>query len=245
MTAREPTTGVWIAVAAGIVAWLLSWSIFAGFWIALIIGVIVAVVVWVYLQSQQSVGKASSTAHSGPVARPASPSPRSGSGAASGSATASGSARAGGASTGSGAAAPAAPASAAPTTASPTRSAGASGAAPASPAAAAPPPAAPDAPAAARAAAPTEAGKPQGLSAARGGQPDDLKKIKGVGPKLEQLLNSMGFYHYDQIAAWSASEIAWVDENLQGFKGRVTRDEWVSQARTLAEGGSTEFSRRN
>ena len=86
--------------------------------------------------------------------------------------------------------------------------------------------------------------RPEGLSAAREGGPDDLKKIKGVGPKLEQLLHTLGFYHFDQIAAWGAAEVAWVDENLQGFKGRVTRDNWVSQAKELATGGETEFSKR-
>jgi predicted flap endonuclease-1-like 5' DNA nuclease len=78
---------------------------------------------------------------------------------------------------------------------------------------------------------------PATLASARDGQPDDLKQIKGVGPKLEKLLHSMGFYHFDQIAAWSDDEIAWVDENLTGFKGRVTRDDWVAQARTLTSGG--------
>ena len=67
----------------------------------------------------------------------------------------------------------------------------------------------------------------------RDGGADDLKKIKGVGPKLEAMLHRMGFYHYDQIAAWSPEEVAWVDENLEGFKGRVTRDEWVAQAKEL------------
>ena len=93
-------------------------------------------------------------------------------------------------------------------------------------------------------AVPAEGVKPTALSAAREGKADDLKKIKGVGPKLEKLLNSMGFYHFDQIAAWSPAEVAWVDENLQGFKGRVSRDGWVDQARLLAEGGETEFSKR-
>jgi NADH-quinone oxidoreductase subunit E len=73
------------------------------------------------------------------------------------------------------------------------------------------------------------------LGEARGGQADDLKKIKGVGPKLEKLLNSLGFFHFDQIANWTADEIAWVDDNLEGFKGRVTRDEWVAQAKVLAD----------
>ena len=54
----------------------------------------------------------------------------------------------------------------------------------------------------------------------------------------------MGFYHFDQIAAWTGDEIAWVDQNLEGFKGRVTRDEWVAQAKILAAGGATEFSKK-
>jgi predicted flap endonuclease-1-like 5' DNA nuclease len=88
------------------------------------------------------------------------------------------------------------------------------------------------------------AGKPAGLSAARGGKADDLKRIKGVGPKLEALLHSMGYFHFDQIAGWTAAEVAWVDENLEGFKGRVTRDEWVKQAGLLATGAETDFSKR-
>ncbi|MEO1285728.1 MAG: NADH:ubiquinone oxidoreductase [Pseudomonadota bacterium] len=101
------------------------------------------------------------------------------------------------------------------------------------------------APAAAEADAGADAGdKPTGLSEARDGKADNLKEIKGVGPKLEKLLNSMGYYHFDQIAAWTAKEVAWVDENLEGFKGRVTRDGWVDQAKILASGGDTEFSKR-
>ena len=89
-----------------------------------------------------------------------------------------------------------------------------------------------------------DADRPASLDSARDGQPDDLKMIKGVGPKLEDLLHSMGFYHFDQIANWTDKEIAWVDQNLQGFKGRVTRDDWVAQAKELQGGGETEFSRR-
>ena len=61
---------------------------------------------------------------------------------------------------------------------------------------------------------------------------------------MEKMLNGMGFYHFDQIAAWSADEVAWVNANLEGFKGRVTRDNWVEQAKILAAGGETEFSKR-
>ena len=92
--------------------------------------------------------------------------------------------------------------------------------------------------------APVEQVRPEALTQAREGGADDLKRIKGIGPKLEELCNSLGFYHFDQIAAWTASEVAWVDDNLAGFKGRVTRDAWVDQAKLLASGQDTEFSKR-
>ncbi|CTQ33572.1 hypothetical protein [Jannaschia rubra] len=88
------------------------------------------------------------------------------------------------------------------------------------------------------------ASKPATLDAPRDGKGDDLKKIKGVGPKLERQCNELGFWHFDQIAAWTDAEVAWVDSHLEGFRGRVSRDDWVSQAKTLALGGATEFSRR-
>ena len=77
--------------------------------------------------------------------------------------------------------------------------------------------------------------RPQGLSGPRGGKADDLKEISGVGPAMEKLVNKLGFYHFDQVAAWKKSEVNWVDENLEGFKGRVTRDNWVAQAKKLAK----------
>ena len=86
--------------------------------------------------------------------------------------------------------------------------------------------------------------KPRTMKAPRKAGADDLKMIKGVGPKLEKLLNTLGFYHFDQIAKWSAEELSWVDDNLEGFKGRASRDEWVSQASTLAKGEMIEFSSR-
>ena len=89
----------------------------------------------------------------------------------------------------------------------------------------------------AEAAAETPAGaKPANLlTAARDGKPDDLKKISGVGPKLEGLLHENGVFHYDQIAAWTAEEIAYMDDQLS-FKGRIERDEWTKQATALMEG---------
>jgi len=88
------------------------------------------------------------------------------------------------------------------------------------------------------------ASKPRTMKAPRKAGADDLKYIKGVGPALEKLLHSMGFFHYDQVAKWTDAEIAWVDDNLEGFKGRVSRDNWVEQARLLADGKETEFSKR-
>lgn len=86
--------------------------------------------------------------------------------------------------------------------------------------------------------------KPDTLTGPRGGVADDLKQIKGIGPKLEKLCNELGFYHFDQIANWTPAEEAWVNANLEGFKGRVSRDTWVAQAKVLATGGETEFSKR-
>ena len=86
--------------------------------------------------------------------------------------------------------------------------------------------------------------KPELLAAAREGGPDDLKLIKGVGPKLEGILHDMGIFHFDQIAVWTPNEIAWVDDRLK-FKGRIDRDGWIEQAKTLAAGGETEFSKRS
>ncbi len=84
---------------------------------------------------------------------------------------------------------------------------------------------------------------PELLDRAEGNLPDDLKMIKGVGPKLETTLNELGIYHYDQIASWTPENIAWVDVNLS-FKGRIERENWIGQAKDLAEGRETEFSKR-
>lgn len=89
-----------------------------------------------------------------------------------------------------------------------------------------------------------EGTKPATLAAAREGGADDLKRIKGIGPKLEKLCNTMGFFHFDQIAAWTPDEMEWVNANLEGFKGRATRDKWIDQAKLLAAGKETEFSKR-
>ncbi|HID81048.1 MAG TPA: 50S ribosomal protein L21 [Chromatiales bacterium] len=72
---------------------------------------------------------------------------------------------------------------------------------------------------------------------------DDLKKISGVGPVIEEKLHKLGITSFSQIAAFTPEEIADVDEKLN-FKGRIERDDWLSQAKILAEGGETEFSKK-
>ncbi len=84
------------------------------------------------------------------------------------------------------------------------------------------------------AAASVAAQRPAGLDGPRGGVADKLQEIRGIGPQMENLVHSLGFYHFDQIAAWTPAEVAWVDDNLEGFKGRVTRDRWIDQAKRLA-----------
>ncbi|UWQ22831.1 NADH-quinone oxidoreductase subunit NuoE [Jannaschia sp. W003] len=76
--------------------------------------------------------------------------------------------------------------------------------------------------------------RPEALKEPRGGA-DDLKLIRGVGPKLETMLHDMGVFHFRQIAAWDDEELAWVDSHLEGFRGRASRDEWVAQAKLLSE----------
>jgi NADH-quinone oxidoreductase subunit E len=88
------------------------------------------------------------------------------------------------------------------------------------------------------------AAAPEMLSAPRAGKPDDLKEIRGIGPVIEAMLNQLGFWHFDQIAGWKARDIAYVDERLVGFHGRISRDEWVRQAQALAAGGTTDEPRK-
>ena len=79
--------------------------------------------------------------------------------------------------------------------------------------------------------------------AAPGAKPEGAEK-KLVAGILAILLNGLGIYHYDQIAGWTSAETDWVDEHLS-FKGRIAREDWIAQAKTLADGGETDFSSRS
>jgi len=85
--------------------------------------------------------------------------------------------------------------------------------------------------------------RPYALAAPRGGQVDDLKRIRGIGRQNEGRLHGLGIWHFDQIAAWSADNVRWVGSYL-AFPGRIDREKWMDQARELAAGRDTQFSRR-
>ncbi len=70
------------------------------------------------------------------------------------------------------------------------------------------------------------------------GAPDDLKLIKGIGPKFEGDLNSKGIYYFRQIGAWKAADVKMVEGIIDSFPGRIERDEWVKQGKSLAKGGA-------
>ncbi len=75
------------------------------------------------------------------------------------------------------------------------------------------------------------------------GEADNLRQIKGIGPKLETLLHDMGVFHFAQIAGWTPQQLAHVDSRLGNFAGRPERDQWQSQARLLAAGDIKGYER--
>jgi predicted flap endonuclease-1-like 5' DNA nuclease len=82
---------------------------------------------------------------------------------------------------------------------------------------------------------------PLAATAESAGPPDELTRMKGVGPKVAALLASLGVTRFDQIAAWTDADVARIDAQLGAFKGRVTRDQWVEQARLLAAGDTAGY----
>ncbi len=78
--------------------------------------------------------------------------------------------------------------------------------------------------------------RPPALPAARQGAPDDLSLIDGVSMLQQSTLNSLGIYHFDQIAAWTPANVAWVDQYLR-LRGRIGDEEWVEQAAILVREG--------
>jgi NADH-quinone oxidoreductase subunit E len=90
---------------------------------------------------------------------------------------------------------------------------------------------------------PAVAGKePALLKGPRKDTRDDLGLIWGVGDVLEKKLNEMGIWHFDQIAGWTPENVAWFEQQLPGFKGRIGRDKWIEQCKKLASGWRPETS---
>ena len=79
--------------------------------------------------------------------------------------------------------------------------------------------------------------KPLALDKPVASAPDDLTLIGGIGPKIQEVLNGLGIFHYDQIADWTPENVAWVDEYLN-FGGRISREGWVEQAAVLVGEGA-------
>lgn len=73
---------------------------------------------------------------------------------------------------------------------------------------------------------------------------DDLTRIKGVGPKLVEMLRGLGVTSFQQIADWSDADIDRIDAGLGRFQGRIRRDDWVAQARLLASGDTVAYEAR-
>jgi len=73
---------------------------------------------------------------------------------------------------------------------------------------------------------------------------DDLSRIKGVGPKLVALLGELGVTSYAQIAAWNEADVARIDDQLGRFAGRITRDQWIEQAKLLSQADEAGFAER-
>ncbi|MCR9196327.1 MAG: NADH-quinone oxidoreductase subunit NuoE [Hyphomonas sp.] len=90
--------------------------------------------------------------------------------------------------------------------------------------------------------APKAEDKPETVEVAAG-EEDDLKRIKGIGPVNEKALNELGIYKFSQIAAWTPANVDWV-EDFMSFPGRIEREDWIAQAKTLSTGDETEFSKR-
>jgi predicted flap endonuclease-1-like 5' DNA nuclease len=84
-------------------------------------------------------------------------------------------------------------------------------------------------------------GKPAGMATPHDGKADDLKLIRGIGPRNEKICNDLGVFHFSQIAEWTSDETTWVDHHI-AFPGRIEREHWIAQARLLAAGGDTEHS---
>lgn len=100
-------------------------------------------------------------------------------------------------------------------------------------------------PAAAKAKAePKPKAAPKAAAKAKASIPDNLELLKGVGPKLNGLLKSLGVTSFEQVANWTAADVRDVDSKLGSFAGRIGRDNWVDQAKLLVKGDIAGFEKK-
>ena len=85
--------------------------------------------------------------------------------------------------------------------------------------------------------------KPLILSSPKPIGKDNLKKIKGINSKIENDLNTLGIYHFEQISNWSAKNCDWIEEFLH-FPGVAKSNQWVDQAKILTSGKETIYSQK-
>ncbi|MGL4489161.1 MAG: hypothetical protein ACRCU5_06940 [Rhizobiaceae bacterium] len=76
-----------------------------------------------------------------------------------------------------------------------------------------------------------------------GGKPDNLTLIDGIGNVLEERLNKMGVFHFEQIANWTMAQAETFSKDV-GFPGRALREGWVKEAAILAKGGTTDHAKK-
>lgn len=71
---------------------------------------------------------------------------------------------------------------------------------------------------------------------------DDLLRIRAIDAETQRRLNVLGVYRFDEIAAWSPSDVTRISQSL-GFYGRIEHENWIEQAQILSRGGETHYSK--
>jgi predicted flap endonuclease-1-like 5' DNA nuclease/FtsZ-binding cell division protein ZapB len=69
---------------------------------------------------------------------------------------------------------------------------------------------------------------------------DNLRRIKGIGPAIEKTLNELGIFRYAQVASLTSYDVVRIGNRLKGSHSRIERENWIDQARELAEAGETQ-----
>ncbi|NND59893.1 MAG: hypothetical protein HKN49_06445, partial [Gammaproteobacteria bacterium] len=76
------------------------------------------------------------------------------------------------------------------------------------------------------------------------GEADNLQRIRGIGPVLEQRLNEIGVFHFDQLANLTDEDVELVTLGLRTIPGRIDRDDWIGQATELTTATDDQRSRK-